>query len=447
MKKVLIVILSASLVVILVGLSFSACKKTDHKTSDYVSFNVEMKGDTFKILQLTDAHFINSDYSDKTVSSDLRLRDEWAKTAITSVITQSDPDLIVVSGDTTFTLDLITHIVPGTNDDNYEAFKALAKFIDSFDIPWLLCFGNHDEEGSLTSSIAPEDAEYTKQVLGAYVQSDEIKNCLFAEGPANINGVGNYIVNVLNPDKSVNTSLVLFDSGSYLKYYDATLDKYFANQRAYEYVHDDQLEWYAAAIRDISAIEGHTVPSIIYQHIPFPEYKTVLDAYVGALAAAGEEWSETINENWQFGMARTLSTEIGEITYYGGICNEKDQEICCSFVGDWEYRKGKTLSFNGGNEFEKILELGSTKYVFCGHDHRNTFSFSYKGVWLGYGMSIDYSANGLVPLAQNQEIYDETVQRGGTLVTIKADSSATVSQVPFTRNLYREEVERRSSAS
>lgn len=446
MKRTTVVSLSILLVIILFGLCFSACQKK-HVTSEYVAFEVEMKGDTFKILQLTDAHFINADSTSANPAMDLTLRDEWAKTAITEVIRAADPDLLVVTGDTTFTLELVTHIVPGTNDDNLEAFIKLADFIDGFNIPWLFCFGNHDEEGYLT--LTPEDAVETKRLLGRYLQSDSIKNCLFDQGPTTINGVGNYIVNVLNKDKTVNTSLVLFDSGSYLKTYDADLNKNYSDQRKYEYVHDDQLDWYERAIRDISAIEGRTVPSIIYQHIPFPEYKTVLDAYVGALAAAGEEWSETINEDWQFGTARTLSTKIGEVTYYGGICNEEDLEVCCSFVGDWTYRKGKTLTYDGGHEFDRITSLGSTKYVFCGHDHRNTFSFSYKGVWLGYGMSIDYSANGLIPapFAHNQDIYDETVQRGGTLVTIGTDGGVSVAQVPFTRNLYQEEIERRSQAA
>ena len=93
--------------------------------------------------------------------------------------------------------------------------------------------------------------------------------------------------------------------------------------------------------------------------------------------------------------------------------------------------------------------LGSTKYVFCGHDHRNTFSLVYKGVWLGYGMSIDYSANGIVPppFAYNQDIYDETEQRGGTLITLDAESGVSVSQVPFTRNLYQEAVEQRGNGT
>ena len=59
--------------------------------------------------------------------------------------------------------------------------------------------------------------------------------------------------------------------------------------------------------------------------------------------------------------------------------------------------------------------------------------------------SIDYSAVGLVPefIAPNQNIYDETEQRGGTLITLKKGGETEVSQIPFTRNLYRETVEER----
>ena len=446
MKKILIVSFSVILAVILVALSFSACQK-GQQTSRYVSFNVEMKGDTFKILQLTDAHFINSEKGKGgEPSADYTLRDEWAMTAMAETIRTADPDLLVVTGDTTFTLDLVK-LFTGTND-NYAAFTKFADFIDSFDIPWLFCFGNHDEEGELYVDMG-DDATKTKKALAAYLRSDGIKNCLFAEGPDEINGVGNYVVNVLNKDGSVNTSLVLFDSGSYLRYYDEELKKPYADQRKYEWVHDDQLDWYEAAIRDIAAIEGRTVPSIIFQHIPFPEYQTALDAYIDALEANGESWEDTINADWTFGTPRTVQTEVGEITYYGGIAGEKDHEVCCSFVGDWEYRKGKKLTYTGGREFERILSLGSTKYVFCGHDHRNTFSLVYKGVWLGYGMSIDYSANGIVPppFAYNQDIYDETEQRGGTLITLDAESGVSVSQVPFTRNLYQEAVEQRGNGT
>ena len=55
-------------------------------------------------------------------------------------------------------------------------------------------------------------------------------------------------------------------------------------------------------------------------------------------------------------------------------------------------------------------------------------------------MSIDYSANGLISIVDNQTIYDETVQRGGTMIVLKENGSVSIEQIPFTRNLYRETV-------
>ena len=443
MKKILIIVIAVVLSIDLCLLGYSLLKT---ESSEYVSYEVTVGNDgTYKILQLTDLHFINSDVTDKDLSKDYSVRDGWAMTAITEIIKEANPDMLAVTGDVIFTLDS-TSIFTGTND-NYEAFKKVAKFIDSFEIPWVFIFGNHDEEGSLRHRIsAPAETgdkeldmtlhiKEVKKVLAAYLQSGEIKYCMFDNGPEDITGVGNYVVNVLNKDGSVNNSLMMLDSGSYIYVYDAETDKLYPDQRKYEYVHGDQLDWYEAAIKDISRIEKRMVDSIIFQHIPFPTYQSVINSYIDALEKLGEKWEDTINSKWSYGTERKLTTSIGEIIYHGGICNEANHEVCSSYVGTYH---GKT--FDGGHEFERILSLGSTKYVFCGHDHRNTFSFTYQGVRLSYGMSIDYSANGIVPppMADNQTIFDETEQRGGTLITLQKDSSVEIKQIPFTRNLYRE---------
>ncbi len=73
--------------------------------------------------------------------------------------------------------------------------------------------------------------------------------------------------------------------------------------------------------------------------------------------------------------------------------------------------------------FDRMLELGSTKAVFCGHDHYNNMSLEYKGIRLTYGMSIDYLA---MP-----GIEDDTAQRGAELITIHADGSWELEQIPL----------------
>ena len=42
--------------------------------------------------------------------------------------------------------------------------------------------------------------------------------------------------------------------------------------------------------------------------------------------------------------------------------------------------------------FETVVQLGSTKGIFFGHDHLNSLRFTREGVLLAYGYSIDYSA-------------------------------------------------------
>lgn len=60
--------------------------------------------------------------------------------------------------------------------------------------------------------------------------------------------------------------------------------------------------------------------------------------------------------------------------------------------------------------FDTAVSLGSTKAMFCGHDHYNNISLEYKGIRLTYGYSIDYL---VMP-----GIEKDTKQRGGTLISI-----------------------------
>ena len=62
--------------------------------------------------------------------------------------------------------------------------------------------------------------------------------------------------------------------------------------------------------------------------------------------------------------------------------------------------------------FETMVELGSTKGVFVGHDHMNNFTVDYRGIRLSYGLSCDHNIY-VVPF------------RGGQLIHVKRDGSFT----------------------
>ena len=109
--KKIIAALSVFVVTALSLACFSSCKK-----EKYV-YDLSMKTDAFKILQLTDLHFINSQITgDGSVKGDYTLRDEWVQTAVTEIVEKADPDMIVVTGDIVFTTSTIKSIT-GTNDN------------------------------------------------------------------------------------------------------------------------------------------------------------------------------------------------------------------------------------------------------------------------------------------------------------------------------------------
>ena len=124
--------------------------------------------------------------------------------------------------------------------------------------------------------------------------------------------------------------------------------------------------------------EKSDIKSAAFFHIPLDEQR--------------EAWYEYANNGFE-------DTENAKLVY--GVAGE-GSKIVYSGVGEDEL-------------FETMLELGSTKAVFCGHDHYNNFSIDYKGIRLTYGMSVDYLAY--------PGIYKIGSQRGCTVINFAPDGS------------------------
>ena len=80
-----------------------------------------------------------------------------------------------------------------------------------------------------------------------------------------------------------------------------------------------------------------------------------------------------------------------------------------------------------GTFFNRAVDNGIIKWMFCGHDHLNTLSLVYKGIQLTYGMSIDYLGY--------KGIMNRHTQRGGTLITRHTDGSVSIKMVPLKETL------------
>lgn len=123
---------------------------------------MQMSGDQLKILQLTDIHF-----------DDHNNRKEWTLDLISDVIERANPDLISVTGDWVST---------NEKKESDKATKDVFDVIDSYNIPWIVAFGNHDAEGELTKY------DYA-DIFAGY------KNSLFDVGFTNLKGgAGNYVL-------------------------------------------------------------------------------------------------------------------------------------------------------------------------------------------------------------------------------------------------------------
>ena len=361
-----------------VGVSFLTLQKDTFYTQPYINtvpvvshneskiaynedtgvYTVTSSAEDFKILHLTDIHIGGSLYSYR--------KDLKALKACYAEIEHTHPDLVVVTGDPCFPLGIMSMSL-----NNSAPVQQFAAFMRNTGIPWAFTYGNHDTE-TLSNLNKTELNEVYKSL--SFKNSG---NLLYPYIQPDIMGRNNQLIEIRNSDGSLNTGLFMIDSNAYTG----------EGINVYDYIHDDQVDWYANEVKRMNAEAGHIVNSFCFFHIPLQQYKTATELYL-----------EGSNEVKYF-----FGENPGD---HGGITNDL---VCCS---DYPSKL-----------FDTAVELGSTTGMFCGHDHYNNASIEYKGIRLTYGMSIDYLA---MP-----GIERETKQRGAELITIHSDSTWDLEQIPL----------------
>lgn len=353
--------------------SFSKVENADQILPDYKDGYWTFTTDrNLKILQLTDVHIGGGWMSAK--------KDSLAINAVASMVTAEKPDLVIVTGDISFPVPFQAGTL-----NNKNAAKIFAALMESLEVYWVPVYGNHDTEAY---------SLYSREQLSEFYGSDDLKYCLFQTGDENVDGYGNSAILVKNSKDVITQSLFLFDSHSY------TDGDSFGIFWKYDNIHENQIEWYKKLVGEFNAQNAEAiekgydteeernealkkfgiVPSLAFYHIPSEEYMTAWKEY----CANGRKDTENV-----------------KLLY--GTAGESGKVICIGIHPD--------------NLFETMQELGSTKGIFCGHDHLNTFSLDYKGIRLTYGYSIDYLAYlGISKIG---------TQRGCTIITVSPDGSFT----------------------
>ncbi|MBQ9517147.1 MAG: metallophosphoesterase [Eubacterium sp.] len=317
----------------------------------------------FKVLQITDVHIGGGVMSSA--------KDSEALNAVAAMVTAEKPDLVVVTGD-------VAYPVPyqaGTFN-NKESAKLFADLMEKLGVYWCLAFGNHDTE--LYSY-------YNREQICAMYESRDYPHCLMQAGDKDVDGYGNYVVNIKNSEGKITQSLFVFDSHSYVD------GDYFGIQWKYDCVHKNQVDWYKKTVKELTDENGGEQPkSLAFFHIPPQEMR---DAY--------KEYKDAGNKDTE------------NVKYKYGKIAEGGEIICCS---NYNYKIFDAFRTHG------------TQGVFFGHDHLNNMSLNYKGVQLTYGYSIDYLAYA--------GINKYGLQRGCTPITIKPDGTFEHTQENYYQSKY-----------
>lgn len=322
-----------------------------------------------KIVQLTDVHIGGGIMSLK--------KDKMALNAVAAMLTAEKPDLVVITGD-------LVYPVPfqaGTFNNGISTDMVIT-LLEKLGVYYTVCFGNHDSE--LYS-------DYTREKIADKYANPDLKYSLFQKGPEDVDGYGNQVIKVKNSKGIVTNAFFTIDSHSYID------GDFLGIQWKYDNIHENQIEWYKECVLAIDAANKAIDPdcpmftSLCFFHIPLEEF--------------GIAWQEYKANGYK---------DTENVKHFAGGYYEKDEKSYCGVYSD--------------NFFETALELGSTKGIFCGHDHENNASVEYKGIRLTYGMSIDYLAY--------TGISKKGAQRGCTVISLSADGELSVSLENYYQDKY-----------
>ncbi len=273
---------------------------------------------TFTIVQFTDTQD-DQDVDPRTV----RL--------IEAVLDEVGPDLVVFTGDN-------IRSGPETPQDVRTAIDNFVVPVDSRGIPWLIAFGNHDEDHTPVTGVDEEE------MLEYYMSFSFNAN---QPGPPDVYGTGNMHVLVLGSDDDTpRFNIWALDSNRYVPDTMAGQSLRAAGLWAYDWIRHSQVAWYYRTSQDLEARYGGPIPALMFFHIPLPEFRLM----------------------WQ-------NPEVH------GVVGEKNESVAAG-------------AFNSGL-FAAMMERGDVKGVFVGHDHVNDYVGDYFGIRLGYAANTGYGTYGL----------------------------------------------------
>ncbi len=251
------------------------------------------------------------------------------KEFLKEAVKQEHPDLIVLTGDNISGGSCRTDFLKAWDQRNCE--KAIGQFMNIFEdagVPVAMVFGNHDNENALSK----------EELFDIYEEYD----CFIGtdEGDA-LYGCGTYNLPIYSSKdaEKIEYNLWMFDSNTY----DEELG-------GYDYVHDDQVEWYVETSNALKEANGGVaVPSMAFQHIIVKEIFDIIEN----------------GDNIE-----------GSLLNYNG----KDYVFKDGYLNAGYLKEYPCPGTRPSKQFPAMVEQGDVVAMFFGHDHNNTFEVTYKGI-------------------------------------------------------------------
>ena len=289
------------------------------------------KDGTFKIMQITDMQEIPA------VSPD-------TLALLEAAVEAEKPDLVVYTGDQIKGYG-VTYKGKGAELEHAvkETIAKLLVPVTKRKIPFAVTFGNHDRQVGISNN--DQFAHIYKSFPTCVGDLDETV------------GGGTYNIPIQASDGSGRDvfNLYLFDSGT---------DK---KGGGYEAFDKNVIAWYRKTRDALKAKNGDFVPSLVFQHIPMPEYYQVL---------------KQVKKGTK-GAIQAFRTHKNEFYVLGDTCRAGDMLLEPPSIPD-----------ENSGEFAALSECGDVLAVFVGHDHKNSFVGRYQNMDLGFTQSAGFNVYG-----------------------------------------------------
>lgn len=233
--------------------------------------------------------------------------------------------------------------------DNGSNFRALVDLIDSYETPWAYVNGNHDGE---------TDGEgWGLENQLSYIDTNT-DYCMYVKGEIGLaDSYGNYVINIME-NEQIAYSMYFLDTHGCIKPVG---------------IYPEQVNWYSASVQRINQIADKNIESIMFFHIAIKQFSEAMYKYNNTAGSAA------------------------------GIVTENQ-------YGDFGINIGSGSALNDNGLWQAITLQGSTKGIFCGHEHRNSASVMHDdGVRLTYALKTGFYDSHQLGMV------------GGTLVRLAAD--------------------------